>query len=164
MRPLCTVVVPAEEFAMLSRLLIVRLKAAENALRAGRYDEAFRLATEPDLREHRRGATVLQKLTDKFIERARAHFKADRFAEALLDLTKAEAGGVRKTEIAELREQVRVVAEEELRQKNSRRLQLEAARRRIERGSLVAGRRLMEDATPDDPEACALQRRVEQTQ
>ena len=149
---------------MLSRLLIVRLKAAENALRAGRYDEAFRLATEPDLREHRRGATVLQKLTDKFIERARAHFKADRFAEALLDLTKAEAGGVRKTEIAELREQVRVVAEEELRQKNSRRLQLEAARRRIERGSLVAGRRLLEDATPDDPEAGALQRRVEQTQ
>ncbi len=146
---------------MLSRLLIVRLKAAENAVKAGRYDDAFRLATEPDLREHRRGASVLQKLTDKFIERARAHFKADRFAEALLDLTKAEAGGVRKTEIAELREQVRVVAEEELRQKDSRRLQLEAARRRIERGSLAAGRRLLEDAVPDDAEAKALHRHAE---
>ncbi len=146
---------------MLSRLLTVRLKAAENALKAGRYDEAFRLATEPDLREHRRGAAILQKLTDKFIERARAHFQADRFSEALLDLTKAEAGGVRKTEVAELREQVRVVADEEVRQKNSRHLQLEAARRRIERGSLAAGQRLLDDVAPGDAQAEALKRRAE---
>ncbi|MHC4064396.1 MAG: FHA domain-containing protein [Planctomycetota bacterium] len=146
---------------MLSRLLIVRLKAAENALKDGRYDEAFRLATEPDIREHRRGGAVLRELTDCLLERARAHFKADRYAEALLDLTKAEAGGVRKEEIAELREQVRIVAEEELRKQNSRRLRLEAARRRIERGSLRGGERLLEEVSAADPDAQELQRHVE---
>ena len=44
---------------MLSQLLIVRLKAAENALKDGQLDEAFRLAGAPDIREHRRGAAVL---------------------------------------------------------------------------------------------------------
>ncbi|MHC4092106.1 MAG: hypothetical protein ACYSVY_17855 [Planctomycetota bacterium] len=146
---------------MLSRLLIVRLKAAENALKDGRYDEAFRLATEPDIREHRRGGAVLRELTDCLLERARAHFKADRYAEALLDLTKAEAGGVKKEEIAELREQVRIVAEEELRKQNSRRLRLEAARRRIERGSLRGGERLLEEVSAADPDAQELQRHVE---
>ena len=44
---------------MLSQLLFVRLKAAENALRDGRLDEAYRLASASDIREHRRGAAVL---------------------------------------------------------------------------------------------------------
>ena len=64
---------------MLSGLLFVRLKAAENALRDGRYDEAYRLATAADIREHRRGAAVLSALTAHFVERARNHFRADRF-------------------------------------------------------------------------------------
>ncbi|HUU82716.1 MAG TPA: hypothetical protein VM243_04350 [Phycisphaerae bacterium] len=149
---------------MLSRLLIVRLKAAENALKDGRYDDAFRMATEPDIREHRRGASVLQKLTDRYLDRARAHFKADRYAEALLDLTKAQAGGVKTNEIAELREQIRTVAEEELRKDNSKRLRLQAARRRIERGSLRAGQRLLDEVGDDDPDAMALKRRVEDHQ
>lgn len=149
---------------MFSRLLTFRLKAAENALKDRRYDEAFRLATEPDIGEHRRGAVVLRELTDCFLERARAHFKADRYAEALLDLTKAEAGGVKTAEIAELREQVRIVAEEELRKQNSRRLRLEAARRRIERGSLRAGERLLEDASVQDAGAQALQRQADDRQ
>jgi len=136
---------------MLSRLLNVRLKAAERALKDGRYDEAFRMATEPDIRAQRRGAAVLQRLTGRFLDRARAHFKADRYAEALLDLTKAEAGGTRKEEIAELREQVQAVAAEELRKENSRKLRLEAARRRIEAGSLAAGQRILEDVSQSDP-------------
>ena len=153
-----------EEFSMFSRLLIVRLKTAENALQDGRYDEAFRLATEPDIREHRRGAAVLRDLTDRLLERARAHFKADRYAEALLDLTKAEAGGVQTEAIAELREQVRVVAQEELRKDNSRKLRLEAARRRIERGSLRAGERMLKGTIAGDVDAQALQRQVESRQ
>ena len=146
---------------MLSRLLVVRLKAAENALKDGRYDDAFRLATEPDIREHRRGATVLRELTDCFLDRARAHFKADRYAEALLDLTKAGAGGVKTDQIAELREQIRTVAQEELRKENSRRLRIEAARRRIERGSLRAGQRLLDEASAGDADAVALRRHAE---
>ena len=53
---------------MLSQLLFVRLRAAEKALRAGRLNEAYRLATAPDIREHRRGAAVLAKLAEKLLD------------------------------------------------------------------------------------------------
>jgi tetratricopeptide (TPR) repeat protein len=146
---------------MLSRLLFVRLKAAENALRDGRIDEAYRLATQPDMREHRRGAAVLSALTEKFIERARNHFRADRFAEALLDLHRAETGAVLKEQIAELRENIRVVATEKHRDEQSRRNRLGEAKRRIEGGSLAAGRDILEQASASDHGAQALKQAAE---
>ena len=129
---------------MLSRLLVVRLRAAENALRCGRLDEAYRLATAPDLREHRRGAAVLAGLTERFIERARMHFRADRFTEAQMDLDRAETGGVMQVEIAELRQHVQTVAAEQQRRQQSRHERIKVARRRIEDGSLAGGQKILE--------------------
>ncbi len=146
---------------MLSRLLFVRLKAAENALRDGRLDEAFRLAKAPDLREHRRGAAVLAKLTERLIERARNHYRSDRFTEALLDLDRAEAGGVMQEDIAELREHVRTVAAAQRSDEHSRRDRIDAAKRRVESGSLAAGRRILEDASSGDQAAKELRRAVD---
>ncbi len=146
---------------MLSRLLFVRLKAAENALRDGRLDEAYRLATAPDIREHRRGAAILTTLADRFIERARNHYRADRFTEALMDLERAETGGVKGEEIAELRGHVRTVASEQRRREQTDRERIENARRRVEDGSLAAGRRILENAGENDPSAEALRRQVE---
>lgn len=146
---------------MLSRLFDVRLKAAEAALRQGRLDEAFRLASAPDLREDRRAANVLTRLTEPLIDRARAHFAADRLAEALLDLDKADAGGTHQARIAELRGQIQTVADEQGRQERSRRGRLEAARDRIEKGSLDAGRRILDRASADDLAARDLQRNAE---
>ena len=145
---------------MLSQLLIVRLKAAENALRDGRLDEAYRLATAPDLRDHRRAGAVVAALTERFIERARAHFRADRFAEALIDLDRAEAGGVMKEELSELRAHVRTVQAEQQRNEQSRREPLDAAKRRIEGGSLAAGRRVLEQASEHDLAARHLRQQV----
>ena len=138
---------------MFSRLLIVRLKTAERALKDGRLDEAFRLATAPDLREHRRGAALLAKLTDKFIERARAHFADERFTEALGDLDKAEAGGVQRAKIVELRRNVRIVANEVQRQEQSQRRRIEDARQRVAAGSLAAGQQILAAAGPSDADA-----------
>ena len=135
---------------MLSQLLFVRLKAAENALRDGRLDEAYRLATATDVREHRRGAAVLASLTERFLERARNHYRADRFTEALLDLDRADAGGVMKEELAELRQQVHTVMGEVRRRENAREQRVDEARRRIEGGSLAAGRRMLEHASQDN--------------
>lgn len=146
---------------MLSQLLFVRLRAAENALRDGRLDEAYRLATAPDIREHRRGAAVLATLADRFIERARNHFHADRFTEALMDLDRAEAGGVKKEEIAELREHMNTVATEQRRQEKSRRDRLQDAKRRIEGGSLVAGREILQQASKRDHDAQQMRREVD---
>ena len=141
---------------MFSQLTRARLKAAENALRDGRLDEAYRLAGSPDLRAHRRGAAVLSALTERFVERARSHYRADRFTEALMDLDRAEHGGGMTDRIAELRAQVEAVAAEQERMQQSRRARVDAAKERIERGSLGAGRGILERAGENDPDAARL--------
>lgn len=138
---------------MFNDLLFVRLKSAENALREGRWDEAYRLASASDLRDHRRAAAVLSALTERFLERARTHFRADRFTEALMDIDRADAGGVMKEQIAEMRGQVRVVAAEVYRKEEARRERIAGARRRMEEGSLTAGRKMLEEASGHDPAA-----------
>ena len=147
---------------MFGGLFNSRLKAAENALKEGRLDEAYRLAIQPDLREHRRGAAVLATLTEKFIERARNSYREDRFREALMDLDRAEAGGVMKDEIAELRGYVQTVAAEHERREDSRRDRLNAAVKRIEGGSLAAGRDMLERAAVEDHAAQEARRKAEE--
>ena len=142
---------------MFSRLLNARLRAAEKALKGGRLDEAFRLATAPDLREQKSCQAVLKDLSERLIERAREHFAEERFAEALADLDKAEAGGVQRDRIAELRQNIRIVANEVNRQQHSRRRRLDEARQRMEAGSLKAGRDLLAGAGEHDLEAKALE-------
>lgn len=141
---------------MFGQLLIVRIRAAEKALREGRLDEAFRLAMTADLREHRRGKAVLSELGGKFLERAREHYRADRFSEALVDLDRADAGAVKgeevdlKNQVAELRKFVQTVAAETNRNDTSRRRRIDEAVRRIEDGSLAAGRRILDEASAGD--------------
>jgi hypothetical protein len=147
---------------MFGRLFNSRLKAAENALKEGRLEEAYRLAIQPDLREHRRGAAVLATLTEKFIERARNFYREDRFREAIMDLDRAEAGGVMKEEIAELRGYVQTVAAEHERHEDSRRERLDAAVKRIEGGSLAAGRDMLERAGVEDHAAQEARRKAEE--
>jgi hypothetical protein len=147
---------------MFGRLFNSRLKAAENALQEGRLDEAYRLAIQPDLREHRRGAAVLATLTEKFIERARGFYREDRFRDAMLDLDRAEAGGGMKNEIAELRGYVQTVAAEHERHEDSRRQRLDAAVKRIEGGSLAAGRDMLERVATEDRAAHEVRRKADE--
>ena len=141
---------------MFSQLVFVRLRAAEKALKDGRLDEAFRLAAAPDLREQRRAQAVLEALTERFLDRAREHFDADRFLEALEDVTRAQLGGVRKEEVGQLREHIQTVMTEKKKHDARRRGRIDAARRRADAGSLAAGRRIIEQATIVDDEAKAL--------
>lgn len=145
---------------MFSGLFNSRLKAAEKALSEGRFDEAYRLAIQPDLRDHRRGGAVLASLAEKFLERARKAYREDRFAEAMMDLDRAEAGGVLKEAIAELRGYVQTVATETARREDSRRDRIQAAVQRIEDGSLDAGRQILEKAATDDRAVQEVQRKL----
>ena len=49
---------------MLSRLLVVRLKAAEHALRCGRLDEAYRLATARTVRRCRTSSITRRRASN----------------------------------------------------------------------------------------------------
>jgi len=146
---------------MLSQLLFVRLKAAEKALRGGRLDDAYRLATALDLRNHRRSRAVLAALTPLFVERARQHYRADRFEEALADLARTQASGSLQAEIDQLREDIRTVQAEQRRNQVSRYHRLDAAKKRIDRGSLAGGGRILEEASENDREAKKLHRQLQ---
>lgn len=129
---------------MFSQLVFVRLRAAEKALRDGRLDEAFRLASAADLKDHRRAIDVRSSLAEKFLARAREHFRADRFREAMTDLERAEAGHSLMAQVAELRDHVQTVMNAMHGSEKSQRVKLDEAKRRIESGSLAAGQKILE--------------------
>jgi hypothetical protein len=147
---------------MFSQLQFMRLRAAEKALRDGRIDEAYRLASAPDLREHKRSVAVIASLGEKFLERAREHYRNDKFTEAMMDLDRAQAGGYAPAEVDELRGYVKVVSAEQQRQDVSRHRRIDAVQKRIERGSLAAGRDILEQAGEHDVEAKDLRRKVDE--
>ncbi|MBI1825154.1 MAG: hypothetical protein HY287_12265 [Planctomycetes bacterium] len=149
---------------MFGQLLFMRLRAAEKALADVRLEEAYRLATQADIRDNKRGKTVLAGLSEKFVARAREFYRADRFSEALMDLDRAEGCGdpAAKKDIDELRGYVRLVASEQARKDESQIRRVQEARERIERGSLAAGRNLLERAEADHGPADALRRKAEE--
>lgn len=147
---------------MFSQLVFVRLRAADRALREGRIDEAYRLASATDLREHRRAGEVRAVLSEKFLARAREHFDADRFREALEDLDRAaDCGGPAET-ITALRSHVTTVAEARRAVDVSQRARVDEARRKVDGGSLQAGQRLLHGAATDDAEANRLRRKIDE--
>jgi tetratricopeptide (TPR) repeat protein len=139
-----------------------RLKAAEQAVAAGRLDEAHELLNATDLREHPRGAEVRGRLAEALLTRVRAHEEAGRYAEALQDLDRAAEAGARPEQVAALREWVRGVASREQNADRAHRRQVEAARDRIDAGSLMAGREILGDLDAADTQVQRLQREVEE--
>jgi len=77
-------------------------------------------------------------------------------------LDRAEAGGVMKTEIAELRGYVQTVAAEHERRDDSRRARLDAAVKRIEGGSVAAGRDMLERVATEDRAAHEVRRKADE--
>ena len=135
---------------MLGRLFKVRLKSAEQALADGRIDEAFRLATAPDLAKESRARKVLEQVSEMLFERAEEHYKAGRCAEALNDLYRCDRAGVDHKRVGDLRTIVRAAVDEADRIQHSRRQRLEAAQERLARGSLRAAEQILERASEHD--------------
>lgn len=147
---------------MFGDLLTIRIKAAEKALRDGRWDEAFRLAGASDLRVLPRAAAVLAALASTFLTRARDHFRDERMTEAQADLDRANSccgAGPLAGEIAELHGHMQAVASELDRKERAKRGTLDEARRRVEAGSLVGGNRVLADAG-SDAEAAQLREQI----
>ncbi|MCH8968953.1 MAG: FHA domain-containing protein [Planctomycetes bacterium] len=145
---------------MLGRLFKARLKAAETALADGRVDEAFRLATVPDLAGERRAQKVLGDAGEKLFARAEAHYKAGRCAEALLDLDKAERAGFKLSSVSDLRTIVRAAVDEQSRNQQSRRGRIDAAQQRLAAGSLRAAEQILERASAGDAQAGKLKQQA----
>src|SRR3990170_528244 len=143
---------------MFGRLKRVRLNAAENALKDGRLDEAFRLAAAEDLRDDRRAGSLLGRIADALWERAKRHYDAGRYSEALVDLERAGRAGYDHSQVVELSSEIRAAAHQSQYRRKQREDRLAAARQRIEDGSLLGGRRILAQASAEDEQA----RRLEQ--
>lgn len=141
--------------------LQVRLRQARAALGEGRLDEAFAIAVEKSVREHRAGQELLEDLVRPLLERAAENLREGRLAEALLDAERAIEAGGNRPEALRLREQIEEARRAEGAAK-LRELELVAsARRRLLAGSLRAGEELLEGAGSDSPEARRLKREIE---
>ncbi len=134
---------------MLGSSLPARLKAIEEAMEAGRLDEARQLLAAPEVRDHARAGELRSRLAEALLARVRSHEAAGRYAEALLDLDRAAEAGAKTDVVATLRDWVRGVAAREQKAEMERRRRLEAARDRIDAGSLVAGREMLADLAAD---------------
>ena len=80
------------------------LRQAQEALRNGRLEDAFRLANQPDLQGHKRAGEVLQQIGQAFVQRAQLHMQHDDDRAAWQDLVQAEAAGVHDKAAVKLRQ------------------------------------------------------------
>ena len=91
---------------MLDLMLQVRLKQAKNALRDGRLDEAFAIAGEKAVREHRGGQVLLEQLVKPLLERAARNLADGRPDDARIDVERAISAGGSRPEALELRRKI----------------------------------------------------------
>jgi hypothetical protein len=88
-------------------MLFLQLKQAEVAMADGRLDEAYHLvAGSKSLQSHRRGQTLITRLTDHLVARATAHFEAGRATESLADCEKARNLAGNLEEVVALRARI----------------------------------------------------------
>jgi len=139
----------------------VRLQQAKHALRDGRLDEAFAIATEKEIRDLCGGQGLLEELVDPLLERAAQHLAAGHLKDAFLDVERAIQAGGNRPNALQLRQQVKDAMEAQERAARRAREIVESARRHLQEGSLHTGQELLKDVPADSPEASRLLREAE---
>ncbi len=102
------------DITMLGHWRIV-LKQAEEAARAGHYDEALALASRPDVADHRQAVRLRDQLGKELLARAGRRGEADDLEGAIADLKLAETHGAPPDLIASSRLQLAEKVAQELR-------------------------------------------------
>src|SRR4051794_5648793 len=90
------------ESTMLGQWRVV-LRQAEEAAKAGRYDEALALASRPDVADHHHAVQLRGRLAHELIARAGRRGEADDLAGAIDDLNLAERLGAAPDALAAAR-------------------------------------------------------------
>jgi len=124
-------------------VLILRIRQAETAMADGRLDEAYALAQDARLRAHRRGQTLIGRLSRALIERGRHHLAEARWAQAQADCEKAAKLGGNLTEAAELRQSITDAVARHQGEVNRRADVLAAARMQLDKGQLSLCEKLL---------------------
>ncbi len=125
----------------------IKLKQGKNALRDGRLDEAYAIATDEDVREFRGGQVLLENLVNPLLDRAEQHLGEGRLQDALIDVERAIVAGGNRPRTARLKLEVRQAIDRRRHDEEEARGLLSSVRRHLERGSLHAGKELLDHAS-----------------
>lgn len=124
-------------------MLILRIKRAEVALADGRLDEAYQQAIRDDVRQHRRGQKLVDRLVKRLMEQGQLHAAQDQPEQALFDYERAARIGGNQPRLMKLRQEATEVMNLRSQEKRRRNQLVNAARRQIEQGDLSVGARLV---------------------
>jgi hypothetical protein len=80
------------------------IRQAQEALKNGRLEEAYRLLGQPEVQGHQRSWELLQQVAHGFVERGERHMRHDEIAAAWNDLLAAEEVGATDSSAARLRQ------------------------------------------------------------
>ncbi len=136
---------------MFGRLANVKIKSAEDALAAGRIDEAFVLATADDLAKHERIVKVRESLASAFLERGQERLMSRQFTEAIADFDRAARCGFMADKVKEWRRRGQDAYDADRASSAERQAALEEARRRAEAGSLAGAADALNRTPSNDP-------------
>ena len=142
---------------------LVQLKQARTALKRGRLEEAFAIATLESLREYKQCQDLLEDLAQALLERADEHAAKDRLEEALADLERAREAGGNRPELVCKRDEVLARLDATRREAQANRDLAQSVEGHLAAGRIEIGARRLGDAASDDPRARQLERRVERS-
>lgn len=131
----------------------LRLRQAETALREGRLNEAFQLATRPDVREHRDGQRLITQLTDEFLARGQGHLEAGRLSEARSDCEYARKLGGNLEAVGEFHSLITESERTRTRDTRQKEHLINAARAELDQGECSLGGRIIAKLPEDDSKA-----------
>jgi hypothetical protein len=134
-------------------VLILRLKQAASAIADGRLDEAFDIVQSKDIREHRRGQKLINRLANAFARRGQENLEAERVQLALTDCNKAEKLAGNTADVAKLRSAICSEMEQKRLRGRHRSLKVAQARQHIQDGWISAGEEILKDAGDEDGQA-----------
>lgn len=121
-------------------MLLLQIKRAETALKHGRLEEAWQIASRPRVRGHRRGQQLIQNLLLAWTQRGQHHLQNNRLDQAMQDYRKAAAIEPQDPQVAQLGEQVKNALRQHDHQQRHQNHLLQHAADRIAAGSWTAAR------------------------
>jgi hypothetical protein len=143
---------------------LVLIQKARHALRAGNLDEAYAIATDEKLADHRKRQTLLEDMVAPFLDRARRHLDAGRAEEAAADVERARVAGGNRPEVVEVRERALEALRRMRRARDDERKVLASVEGHLARAEVAAGAERLEAAPAGAPKAADLRRRIERVQ
>ena len=141
-------------------MLILRIRQAETALKDGRLDEAYELAGDQNLRAHRRGQELINRLARAFVARGREHLAHERYTQALADCEKAGKLGGNLADAAELRTAITEAMTEQQRQARKADDAIAVTRQHIDDGQLSLAKGALADLDANSARVAGLQHQV----